>query len=238
MGLVIRLSCGASDQRQGVMRNKELLDRTLSHILRKSGLLKLHNRLRYGRSAPFPEIRLTIPPTLLRDRYHTAANAKKRLFHWRTGQVLDGDWDLAVKPFTKSLKFTVCHNHFLKGTPWDKTRAISYGLKRIADQQKYDNCFNEADLHRRYARLDDLWNKTVAAKSLPAEITKDAQLRDSIIVHMTRDGSLIFGNKGFHRLAIARLAKVEKITVVLGATHKQAVMSGAAAKTIEMHKSI
>ena len=218
------------------MKTEELLDRTLSHILRHSGLLKGSNRLRYGKQAPYPEIRLTIPPTLLVHRYHTAANEKKRLHHWRTGQVLDGDWDLATKEFTKSLKFNACQQHFVKGIPWDETKAITYGLKRIAEQQKYDNCFNEDDLRKRYARLDDLWTKTLAAQALPDEVTKNASLKDSIIVHMTRDGTLIFGNKGFHRLAIARLARVKEITVVLGATHLQAVKTGAAAKTIEMYK--
>lgn len=219
------------------MKTEELVDRTLSLVIRKSGLLGTINRLRYGKNAPYPEIRLSIPPTLLKQRYHTAANSKKRLHHWRTGQVLDGDWDLATKPFIKSIKFSACYHRFLKGAPWDKTRAFSYGLKQIEEHRKYDNCFNEADLYKRYARLDELWEKTLAAGSLPTQINKTAQLKDSIIVHMTRDGTLIFGNKGFHRLSIARLTKVKEITVVLGATHKQAVLSGAAAKTIEMYKS-
>ena len=219
------------------MNIEEFLGRSLSRILRHSGLLKWSNRLRYGRQAPYPEIRLTIPPKLLKDRHHTPANEKKNLHHWHTGRILDGDWDLATKPFIKSLKFSACYHRFLKGAAWDKTRAFSYGLKQIEDRRKYDNCFNEADLYKRYARLDQLWEKTMAAGSLPTQINKTAQLKDSIIVHMTRDGTLIFGNKGFHRLSIARLAKVEEITVVLGATHLQAVKSGAAAETIEMYKS-
>lgn len=219
------------------MKLESTLDFAVSFINHRSGLLKWNNRRRYGKLAPLPETRLTIPPKLLADRYHVAANGKKHLHHWRTGQVLDGDWDLATKAFTKSLKFRACRQHFLKGIPWDETRVITYGLKQIAEHKKYDDCFNEADLRRRYARLDDLWEKTVAAKSLPPEVMDHTGLKDSIIVHITRDGTLIFGNKGFHRLAIARLAKVEELTVVLGATHKQAVKSGAAAKTIETYKS-
>jgi hypothetical protein len=206
--------------------------------LLKSGVLWLTNRLRFGRNAPDPAIRLTIPPQILQNRYHESANQGFRMPHWRTGQILGGDWDLSARKLILSVKFKACRKHFIKGIPWEKTGIIRYGLKRIAAQTKYDNCVNENELIARYARLDDLWDKTTRAGALPAKLTKTARLRDCIVVHMARDGSLIFGNQGFHRLAIARLAKIETITVLLGVTHEDAVRSGAAAKTIADYRYV
>lgn len=218
------------------MKPSDYYHRAHSHLLRHTGFLSLSNRLRYGRTAPPPAIRLTIPPELLQNRYHESANGGIRMPHWRTGQIKGGDWDLAQRPFKKSVKFNACKNHFINGQSWDDTKIIQYGLNRIADQAKYDNCFTRDDLVARYAKLDDLWAKTTTRGALPDDLSLSARPRDCILVHMNRDGSLIFGNQGFHRLAIAQLANLDKITVLLGVTHRDAVLSGAAAKTISSYK--
>ena len=238
MGVVLRLGCGASYSRQSLMLDLEMRQRALSTIARLSGWLTLSNRLRYGHQAPRPGIRLTLPPDLLQNRYHVSGNDGLRLPHWRTGQIRGGDWDISLRATHKSTKFAACRNHFINGKSWDDTKIIDYGLKRIATQTKYDNCFTKDDLVARYARLDDLWDKTKRAGALPDHITKSARLRDSIVVHMTRDGTLIFGNQGFHRLAIAQLAKIKEITVLLGVTHEDAVRSGAAAQTIATYSAV
>lgn len=211
--------------------------RALSYLSRISGLLRLSNWLRFGRNAPAPAMRLNIPPELLQERYHAAANGNLRLPHWRTGQIKDGDWDIAQRPFVLSFKFKACKKHFIGRLSWEETNIIDYGMKRIADQRKYDDCFTRADLVARYARLDDLWKKTKRNGALPDALNKTARLHDCIVVHMDRDGKLIFGNQGFHRLSIAKLARVKTITVLLGVTHKQAVQSGAAADTIATYRS-
>ena len=41
-----------------------------------------------------------------------------------------------------------------------------------------------------------------------------------------RDGAPMFGNKGFHRLSIAKLANVKDVTVMVGVVHQEAVENG------------
>ncbi len=191
------------------------------------GVTYAMNLARFGRGAPRPRTLFSIAPKEVTQRYHPAQNNNKRIGHWHTGRVLPGDWDICIREFGTSVKFDSCRKHFLKGVPWRKTRAIPYGLKRIARQGKYDECRTEADLMARYARLDDLWEKTKANGSLPHGTAKGTSPVTGILVHVDRNGTLLFGNQGFHRLAIAQLLDLPEVTVVLGAVHPGAVKSGA-----------
>ena len=109
-----------------------LAERAWLTVAWRSGARHLINRLRYGAQAPRPGQRLTISPDMLTERYHTAQNHDKPIGHWQTGRVLAGDWDDCIRSFEKSLKYNSCRQHFLNGIPWEDTRAIPYGLQRIA----------------------------------------------------------------------------------------------------------
>ncbi|MBB5722802.1 hypothetical protein FHS72_002432 [Loktanella ponticola] len=204
----------------------DLITRAWHTALVHSGVRSVANRLRHGPDAPRPNTRITFTPSELTNRYHRAKNDNMRIGHWQTGQILDGDWDLATRPFRSSLKFQSCLKHFHDGTPWDQTRAMTYGFEKIASQGKYDACRTKADLVARYARLDDLWDKTKSAGALPAPLSETANARTGILVHIDRNGAPLFGNQGFHRLAIAQLADIPQITCVIGVVHPQAVSSG------------
>ena len=189
----------------------------------QTGVRRWANQRRFGPDAPRPAHLFTVPTEAIVDRYLQSGNNNLRIGHWQTGQVLPGDWDLSTRPFSRSLKFTACRQHFLNSVPWDQTKAMEYGLTRISAQGKYDDCRTEADLAARYARLDDLWARSRAAGDLPPEAAAQTTPRTGILVHITRSGSLLFGNQGFHRLSIAKLANIPSITVVLGVVHPLAL---------------
>lgn len=208
----------------------QISERAWHMVSHASGARWAANRLRYGPDAPRPGLRMTIPPAALTHRYHVRENGNFTIGHWRTGQVLAGDWDLAIRAFDRSLKYQSCKAHFLDGVAWEDTRAIPYGLKRIARDGKYDDCRTKADLLSRYARLDQLWEVTKAKGRLPFRAGKGTTPRTGILVHVDRNGTLLFGNKGFHRLAIAQLLDLPEITVILGVVHPGAIKSGAFVK--------
>jgi hypothetical protein len=172
-------------------------------------------------------MRVTVNPAAIADRYWQSRNDNMRIGHWQTGQVLTGDWDLSRRPLNKSLKFDACRRHFTEAIAWEDTKAISAAMKRIARDGKYDDCRNHADVMARYARLDDLWAKTAAAQALPKHLSQHANARDGILTHIDRHGALLFGNQGFHRLSIAKLAKIPEITVVIGVVHPDALRTDA-----------
>ena len=224
MGVVLRLGCGASHSRPDMKRQTAAYVSRLYHTaLGRSGARRILNRWSFGPSAPRPDMRVTISPKQINNRYFRAAKGNQPIGHWQTGQVLGGDWDLATREFRSSTKYQSCHKHFIDGVAWDQTKAMPYGLKKLAEQGKYDSCRTPDELVARYARLDNLWDMTCAAGALPSQLSETAPLRDCILVHITRDGELLFGNYGFHRLSIAKLAKIPKITVVVGVIHPSAL---------------
>jgi len=214
------------------MNRAELITRAWHTTLVRTGARSLANRLCHG-TALRPNMRITLPPSQLKNRYHRAKNDNIRIGHWQTGQILTGDWDLATRPFQSSLKFSSCFQHFVENVSWDQTRAMTYGLEKIAAQGKYDACRTKEDLVARYARLDDLWEKTISANALPAAVSLSTNARSGILVHIDRNGTLLFGNQGFHRLAIAQLAGIPEITCIIGAVHPQAVKGGSLAALLD-----
>jgi uncharacterized protein YbdZ (MbtH family) len=227
VGVVIGLGRRASDQgADGMIEDRAILfERGWHTAMHVTGLRYGLNKLRYAASAPIPGARFSVSPNDIRERYFVKGNDEKRIGHWQSGRVVPGDWDLSRRPFHRSLKFQACAHHFRDGKPWAATKAVPYGLKRIAKQGKYDNCRTEEELIARYASLDSLWEKTRQAGSLPREASHETTPRTGILVHIDRNGELLFGNQGFHRLAIAKLAQVGKITVVLGIVHPDALQT-------------
>ena len=203
-----------------------LISRSANTVAYLSGARAFSNYLQYGPDAPRPQTRLRIAPNQIVDRYLPGANNGVTIGHWRTGAIEPGDWDCARRPFNKSLKFKACRANFFKGVPWEETRAIPYGLKKIAEQGKYDNCRTLEDLLARYNNLHDLWIKTQALGHLPPHLDQYASARTGVLAHVDRNGALLFGNKGFHRLAIAKLTRIDHIWVVLGVVHPEALQNG------------
>lgn len=209
-----------------------ILDRAVQSALAQTRLRSLFNILSYNANAPKAHQRLTLSPQMITARYFVGGNANLILAHWHSGQVRGGDWDQSTRAFDKSIKYGACLKHFRDGTPWHQTQAITYGLKRLAELGKYDACRTEADLIARYENLDGLWAATKAAGCLPDTAHKNTSPTDSILVHIARDGTILFGNKGFHRLAIAKIANVPEITVMVGVVHEDAVVSPIYARLI------
>lgn len=209
------------------MRDK--LDKLRHVALSISGGRRFYNHRRYPANAPRPHQQLRIKPGDIVDRYWVAQNAGHVIGWWRTGQVFDGDWDRARKPFKKSRKYKACVARFRNGKSWEDSGIIDYMMKRIAKEGSLDQCRTRADVQARYARLDSLWDITQANGALP-ETPRAAfeglLVHSGILVHIDRDGKLLFGNHGFHRLAIAKLAGVDEITVTLGVVHPDALRDG------------
>lgn len=203
-----------------------LANRLAHTLMARCGLRRLSNRLQYGPNAPRPWQRLRLAPNQISARYYVGGNNGIILTHWHSGLVLDGDWDKSQHQFEKYVKYRSCEAHFRDGTPWRETPAMPYGLKRLAALGKYDACYTEADLINRYEALDGLWHDTIEAGALPARAHSKAPRHDCILVHIGRDGTPMFGNKGFHRLSIAKLAGVKDITVMVGIVHQEAVENG------------
>jgi len=192
-------------------------------ILVRSGLRSAANIIRFGKDAPLAKTVLNVDPNTLFDRYFPTANKGIVLGSRFSGTIIDGDWDLAVRRFDVSAKYRACHAHFVGGKSWAETGIIERLEKLIRERGHFDQCYSTSDLIARYERLDRLWEIINQTKTLPK--TSQTPLK-FIMAHVTRDAKLLFGNQGYHRLAMAQLAGLPTIPVVLGITHRDAVLSG------------
>lgn len=188
------------------------------------------NRLHYGAFAPRPDQLLSLSPTDIPERYTPKSNGGLVIGARRTGQVSGGSWDQHRGAFTRTRKYKACVARFRDGASWEDSGIIDYSLTRIAKTGPFDGCATKADILARYAALDGLWQITNDQSALPAS---PQSASDGILVHFDRDGLPLFGNQGFHRLAIAKLAGLDKITVSLGIVHPDALRDGLFQRTHE-----
>lgn len=205
----------------------------LRHIVAvKSGARRVSNHLRYGADAPRPHQRITIVPADLVTRYAPTKNSQQMFPNRFTGCVIDGDWDQKTGPLNRTSKFKACQKHFQEGLSWEKTTIIAQLAQRIAKSGPLDGCSNRADLIRRYNNLDHIWEISRLSNALPPDADTNTDATTGILVHIRRDGIPIFGNQGFHRVAIAQLLQIPQITVIIGVVHPEAVRSGAYARLL------
>jgi hypothetical protein len=167
---------------------------------------------------------MRLDPHDILDRYAPRLNKGQVIGSRQSGQVLGGDWDQYRTPYKNTPKYKACAARFRDGASWEETGIIADSMGRLAKSGPFDGCATQADILARYAALDTLWRITQDQGHLPKA---PQRAKDGILVHIDRAGRPLFGNQGFHRLAIAQLAGLKEVSVSLGLTHVDAVRSGA-----------
>lgn len=143
-----------------------------------------------------------------------------KLFDW--GRIESGDWDLALssklstQPLRGSLKL-----HFIDGVPWEDTPVWKHKLDVLAKRGKIDGCASAEDLAERYRKLDLLFEQVRKDGRLKAAEERGAPLTDDLFVSIGRDGRLLFGVGGSHRLAIAQILGFSSIPVRVLMRHEE-----------------
>lgn len=146
-----------------------------------------------------------------------------------SGQVRGGNWDLNAEPFEETVKMRACREHFEKNVPWEDTGIYEYIMRCIAERGgRYDGCTTYNDVVRRYERLDAIYEQVRAEQQLrcSSELSRSFGESHGILVHFDRCGKPIFGNRGIHRFAIARVLQLSSIPVVVGVVHPKALAAG------------
>jgi len=137
-----------------------------------------------------------------------------------------GDWDLEADPLEELPKYRAVHQRYVNGLSWKETGIYDHMLKRIEKEGVVDECTTKPELEQRYAEIDELYE---SIRSGGYDSTYDLapprwwRFRDLdyIAVHIGRDGELIFGGSGCHRLAITHILGIERIPVWIRARHEQ-----------------
>ncbi|SIT03706.1 hypothetical protein SAMN05421759_11166 [Roseivivax lentus] len=202
------------------------LARAMEAQVPRKALRDAWNRWRYGPDAPLSDECIWIDPRGVQFAY--AGGKSLPLRRSNSGQVIPGDWDLAVTPIVESTKEVSCRMHFLEGVPWRETPIYKKLSAQIARGEAPDQLTSQEALDNRYERLDRLWEYAKREGLRPRIDTPDYYRREhgGVLVHVGRDGRLIRSGGAMHRFAVARLLALPHIPAQLGAVHPAALAAG------------
>ena len=109
--------------------------------------------------------------------------------------------------------FRICFRRWVQGYSWEQAGAYKRMMTLISKYGCYDGCSTFKEVERRYARLDELFEKALQEGILQTDSL--FRYENGILIHY--DGErFFFGGNGNHRLAIAKLAKVDSLKCQLG----------------------
>ncbi len=144
--------------------------------------------------------------------------------------VLDGDWDMDVKPFENLDVYQAFRARFREGKAWEKTEFYSRVLKQITRGIPKWGCRNETDWKKRLKGLDTLYyqikkngiyprKESLSTEGIIEKLEAFAIRLDDISIVVGRNGELLFVD-GRHRLSIAKLLNI-KVPIRIMVRHKK-----------------
>ena len=162
-------------------------------------------------------------------------NIPKNSIPMRFGRVYAGDWDQNRSQFTERSVYQAMEAHFRDGVPWDETDYYKRKRERLESGKSTRGCTSVDDLPQYFARFDKIYNslQTEGYKTQrelinesPTETIEqnlDAPIPElnEIGVCIGRDGELIRGYRGEHRLAIAKILGIDRVPVQVLVRHSE-----------------
>lgn len=201
------------------------------------------NLLFYGAHAPFVAQRIFVNPQQISKVYfpnlwsgELPQKIEPQSAQWgpllggrrASGKVIGGDWDRDVIPIEDCPKYQICMRHFVDGKSWEESGAYSMMRDVLKSIPNADGCRTEEDVAARYRKVDELYHAIKAEKELKTrkEVQRQA-FRESggVYVHVDRNGDVVFGGGGWHRLVISMLLGLESIPAQMGVVHTDAIHS-------------
>jgi hypothetical protein len=136
------------------------------------------------------------------------------------GTIVGGTWDLDVSPFAESKKYQGLVEHYIYSKPWEETvlfnTALSAGLERNGHIMGM-RCLRELAIYYE-DRIDPLFeeirSRGFAAPSVIGRV-------HPVDVLIGREGELLWGMGGNHRLAIAKILQLSSIPARVAIRHTQ-----------------
>ncbi len=181
----------------------------------------LYNRAKYGSEAPVSCQKISVDPSTI--THHLVGDNISRS---DSGSVLGGDWDLNQREIEKSPKYRICHERFVNGKSWEEAGAYRLMMDLVKKKPGEDGCSTIDDIIKRYEHVDILYHHIAEEKKLMSRSEMNpGNFRESngVYVHIDREGQIVFGNGGWHRLILSKILGLQHIPAQLGVVHENAV---------------
>lgn len=190
-------------------------------LLTPRGLLhKLRDNRRYGARAPLLREVLHIDPaTIAGERKTEAARAFHRAMGGARGLVAGGDWDRALTPLDPRALgvYLSCHARWVEGADWAETPVYRSYLRKIEKGQPHPDCPDLPALKARYAALDAVFARVRDTGALSEAAA------DLVTISLDRQGRPYWGPNGRHRVCIALVLGLARMSARVGIVHEAAL---------------
>jgi hypothetical protein len=133
--------------------------------------------------------------------------------------ILSGDWDLKRRSVADTPKYRSVLLHFRDGVSWEHTPIFEIYVKRLKRGGKVRGCTTIADLKRQMDESLEPLYEDIRKNGIRVPRRRRRRIRDLPNVHIGRDGEILLGNNGNHRIAMAHLLKIEQIPCVVYGRH-------------------
>lgn len=182
----------------------------------------IHYSIKYGRNAPKYGDLIYIDP----NKVIYYSSSKRSDF----GLVKSGNWDQQenLSLYKESIKYRACSLRWEEEYTWKETGIYSHIMELIENSKnkRVDNCTNLEEVKQRYERLDKLFNeiKTTRKFKTRKELnSSNYREQGGVYISIGRENQIIFWGSGWHRLAIAKILKLEKIPAQVALIHPKAI---------------
>ena len=135
------------------------------------------------------------------------------------GVVRGGDWDRGLPRVEVQPKYRACAARVETGTSWEATGIVNLLADELAagDAETIEHgCGSRSDLKRRYETEREALYRTLRDEGYDRSLSPVC-----CRVHVGRDGDLLFGGGGRHRLYLSRLVGIDTVPVQVLVRHAE-----------------
>jgi hypothetical protein len=138
----------------------------------------------------------------------------------RSSDVLSGDWDLQQLRLDSSAKHNAVEQHFRQGVEWEDTDLFkSIYAVRLARGESVHGAQSLAEMKLFYQKRYDRLFQSIRRQGFLHKADDKGQPVKVPHVHIGRDGEILFGRDGNHRLAMAKILAIGAIPCLVYARH-------------------
>lgn len=162
------------------------------------------------------------------------------------GRVVDGCWDQNVTRITEhGSLYDGLKSRYIDDIPWEETEFFRLQKDRIKQGGTSWGVNSIPELRKRYRNLDVVYNSMKAEGYISNSIRIDIKHVDAleeILIHIGRDGRILFAGQGNHRIRLAKLLNLDTIAVRVCVRHSEwqnkrneIVSSGSAPSSLDIN---
>ena len=149
---------------------------------------------------------------------------------WReSGRVLGGDWEDGIESLETNRTLTYSKMHWQEGQNWVNIREtlLKEGSAGVAEFAVLESLGSSSETKRSVAKArlesyEKLYLELAATKKFKSRAELPVphfREHGGILIHFDSKGRLIFGARGNHRFAIAKLLDLNRVPVMVGLVH-------------------